>query len=194
VDHQGVTNGQLVKENDPVAVLYDNQSPAEQHSVTVAWELLMRPEYGKLRACLFNDPAEMKRFRQLLVNSVMATDIFDPELKRMREARWNKAFPSSDGSDAGAGSSANSFHLKSTIIIEYLIQASDVAHTMQHWTIYRKWNTRLFLEMYAAYKSGRSPTNPADGWYKGELWFFDNYIVSAGAPSSCGVVLVRGRE
>jgi 3'5'-cyclic nucleotide phosphodiesterase len=190
VDHQGVTNGQLAKENDPIAVLYHNQSPAEQHSVTVAWELLMRPEYDKLRACLFSDQAEMKRFRQLLVNSVMATDIFDPELKKMREARWQKAFPS-DGENAGTGMSANSFHLKSTIIIEYLIQASDVAHTMQHWTIYRKWNTRLFQEMYAAYMSGRSPTNPADGWYKGELWFFDNYIVRAIRLPALWLLLLR---
>jgi hypothetical protein len=31
--------------------------------------------------------------------------------------------------------------------------------------------------MYAAYESGRSDKNPAEGWYKGELWFFDNYVI-----------------
>jgi hypothetical protein len=41
----------------------------------------------------------------------------------------------------------------------------------------QKWNARLFQEMYAAFKAGRAKTNPADDWYKGELWFFDNYIV-----------------
>lgn len=29
--------------------------------------------------------------------------------------------------------------------------------------------------MCDAYKSGRSDKDPAEGWYKGEIWFFDNY-------------------
>lgn len=29
--------------------------------------------------------------------------------------------------------------------------------------------------MYKAYKAGRSEKEPSVGWYKGELWFFDNY-------------------
>ena len=56
---------------------------------------------------------------------------------------------------------------KATIVMEHLIQASDVAHTMQHWLVFRKWNEKLFSELYKAYKQGRSSTNPADGWYKG---------------------------
>ena len=28
----------------------------------------------------------------------------------------------------------------------------------------------------SAYKSGRGK-DPSEGWYKGELWFFDNYIM-----------------
>jgi hypothetical protein len=31
--------------------------------------------------------------------------------------------------------------------------------------------------MHVAYLEGRNSSNPADGWYKGELWFFDNYII-----------------
>ena len=39
---------------------------------------------------------------------------------------------------------------KVTIVLEHLIQASDVAHTMQHWQIYQKWNQRLFEGMFLA--------------------------------------------
>ena len=67
--------------------------------------------------------------------------------------------------------------LKATIVIEHIIQAADVAHTMQHWHVYQKWNRRLFEEMYSAYESGRCDSNPALSWYKGEIWFFDNYII-----------------
>ena len=57
----------------------------------------------------------------------MATDIFDKELSALRKARWEKAF-GMDESFSPAGTNR-----KATIVIEHLIQASDVAHTMQHW-------------------------------------------------------------
>lgn len=46
----------------------------------------------------------------------------------------------------------------------------------QHWHIYRKFNERLFKEMYLAYQQGRMGADPSAFWYKGELGFFDNYI------------------
>ena len=30
-----------------------------------------------------------------------------------------------------------------------MMQASDIAHTMQHWHVYQKWNKRIFEEMYS---------------------------------------------
>ena len=41
--------------------------------------------------------------------------------------------------------------------------------------IYRKWNGRLFDEMYKAYRQGRAEKDPAEFWYKGEIGFFDFY-------------------
>ena len=48
---------------------------------------------------------------------------------------------------------------------------------MQHWHIYRKWNRKLFQEMYNAYKEGRMAKDPSTFWYSGEIGFFDNYIL-----------------
>ena len=48
---------------------------------------------------------------------------------------------------------------------------------MQHWRIYRKWNERLFHEMTVAFQAGRAEKDPAEGWYEGEIWFFDNVSV-----------------
>jgi len=62
-------------------------------------------------------------------------------------------------------------------VFEYIIQASDVAHTMQPWHVYQKWNKRLFDERYAAYLTGREPEDPSVGWHTVEIWFFDNYIM-----------------
>ena len=35
----------------------------------------------------------------------------------------------------------------------------------------------LFMEMYQAYKAGRSTKDPLEFWYQGELSFFDFYII-----------------
>lgn len=40
-----------------------------------------------------------------------------------------------------------------------------------------QWNQRLFEEMYKAYQEGRMGSDPSTFWYKGELGFFDNYII-----------------
>jgi 3'5'-cyclic nucleotide phosphodiesterase len=170
VDHQGVSNSQLVSEENPLALSYAGKSVAEQNSIDVAWSLLMQPEYEDLRCSIYGSEAEYKRFRQIVVNAVLCTDLFDQDLKLLREVRWNKSF----------GASASSSDCKSplaTIVIELIIQASDVSHTMQHFTIYKKWNMRLLEEMYEAYRCGRTAKNPLEGWYEGELWFFDNYVI-----------------
>ena len=84
---------------------------------------------------------------------------------------------------------------KATSVLEHIIQASDVAHTMQHWHIYCKWNQRLFTEMYVAFKSGRAAKDPSVGWYEGEIWFFDNYIIPlAEKLEECGVFGVASDE
>lgn len=112
---------------------------------------------------------------------------FDKDLLSLRNTRWNKAFSCQDES---------ALDLKATIVIEHIIQAADVAHTMQHWHVYQKWNEKLFAEMCAAYDAGRGPEkNPASTWYEGELWFFDNYVIPlAKKLDDCGVFGVSSDE
>lgn len=191
VDHEGVPNAQLVKEDNPLANKYYDQSVAEQNSVDKAWAIFMTADFAELRSTLCPTASEMQRFRQLVVNAVMATDIVDKELKNARNARWEKAF--NDEIEEEHPRDAN--NRKATIVIEHLIQASDVAHTMQHWFVFRKWNERLFHEMFKAYKEGRSASNPSDFWYKGEIGFFDFYVIPlAKKLAACGVFGVSSEE
>ena len=49
--------------------------------------------------------------------------------------------------------------------------------------------------MYLAYEMGRSPKDPSEGWYKGELWFFDNYVIPLSRKlEACGVFGVASDE
>jgi 3'5'-cyclic nucleotide phosphodiesterase len=188
-DHSGVSNFQLIKEDAKIASVFKNKSVAEQNSIVLAWDRLMESRFTALRNCIYADPEEMKRFRQLMVNTVLATDIFDKELSALRKARWETAFrPIGDLNDQDKNtpsSREDDVNRKATVVIEHLIQASDVAHTMQHWHIYQKWNERLFAEMTFAYQNGRMDKNPADGWYHGELWYVEFDLI--------GVVVVVHR-
>lgn len=113
----------------------------------------------------------------------------DKELKTLRNLRWDRAFANKGMDDA------NMTNRKATIVIEHLIQASDVAHTMQHWHIYRKWNERFFMECYQAYNAGRAEKDPSIGWYEGEIGFFDFYIIPlARKLKECGVFGVSSDE
>jgi hypothetical protein len=189
VDHRGVSNTQLMAEEGHMASLYKNKSVAEQNSLDIAWNVLMSAQFDDLRACIFATESELRRFRQLIVNVVLATDIFDKELNDLRKSRWDRAFSEQSNSNEGDKD------LRATIVIEHIIQASDVSHTMQHWHIYRKWNERLFSEMYQAFKAGRMGVDPSTFWYKGELGFFDNYIIPlAKKLKDCNVFGVSSDE
>jgi hypothetical protein len=192
VDHPGVPNAQLVKENVDISCQYHGKSVAEQNSVDLAWDLFMDEQFSGLRRALCSTDEEMRRFRQLVVNSVMATDIMDKNLKALRDARWGKAFQETPNNMEPACDTVNR---KATIVIEHLIQASDIAHTMQHWHVYRKWNERLFEEMYEAYLNGRAEKDPSEFWYEGEIGFFDFYIIPlAKKLDECGVFGVSSNE
>lgn len=191
VDHPGVPNTQLIKEETSMAKFYKNRSVAEQNSVDLTWSLLMSDEFDHLREAICVTGTERLRFRQLVVNSVMATDIMDKDLKQLRNNRWDMAFSEKPKNEA----ISDTVNRKATIVIEHLIQASDVAHTMQHWHVYRKWNERLFLEMLEAFRAGRSTTHPVEGWYQGEIGFFDFYIIPlARKLKNCGVFGVSSDE
>ena len=125
--------------------------------------------------------------------------------------RWDKAFQSEDGTSAVAtttittttttattihdtngktkdAASREDSNCKATIVIEHILQASDVSHTMQHWHVYQKWNETLFHEMYKEYLTGRTSNDPTETWYQGELGFFHYYIIPlAKKLKECGV-------
>jgi 3'5'-cyclic nucleotide phosphodiesterase len=193
VDHSGVPNEQLKAENPILAGYYHNRAVAEQNSLDLSWNLLMDDEFKDLRKAIYQTDEELCRFRSLVVNSVMATDIMDMELKKARNNRWDRAFDCSE--ERKSESRQDITNRKATIVIEHLIQASDVAHTMQHWHVYRKWNHCLFREMHQAYVEGRSERAPAEFWYQGELGFFDFYVIPlANKLKECGVFGVSSDE
>jgi len=98
--HCGVTNRQLVLENHERALIYNDQSVQEKHSLHLLFRELLRPEYAKLRSALFGDvnapdrhyQENYKYFRSTIISAVMGTDIASPEETETTKAKWKEAF------------------------------------------------------------------------------------------------------
>jgi 3'5'-cyclic nucleotide phosphodiesterase len=127
VDHTGVPNSQLVKERAAIAQAYNGKCIAEQNSIDLAWGIFMDPAYSDLRSCICVDQSELSLFRQLVVNTVLATDIFDQELRAIRTNSWNKVFGGASHDD----SPQDFTNRRATVVIQHIVMAADVAHTMQ---------------------------------------------------------------
>jgi class 3 adenylate cyclase len=199
VDHTGLPNAQLVKDQNEVAVKFKNKSVAEQNSTHIGWQLLMNKRFERLRKCIYQTNVERKRFRQLVINSIMATDIADRKANENREMKWERAFRKVTKAAAKAGTTPmqiqENTNRKATAVIEHIIQVSDVAHTMQHWHIYQRWNERLFNEMHNAFKQGKVAVDPSTNWYIGEIGFFDYYLIPLAMKlKECGVFGASGYE
>jgi len=92
VDHTGVSNRQLVLESDELAIMYNDQSCAEQRSLAIAFSLLMKKDYEALKGVLFQDDKEYKTFRKSVIDLVLCTDIASPERVQIVKSKWKEAF------------------------------------------------------------------------------------------------------
>jgi hypothetical protein len=190
VDHPGVPNGQVVKENSESAIRFKNRSVNQQNSLDVAWTVMMLPQFTDLRVCICGNVDEMKRFRQLLVNSFLATDVIDDELVAMRKARWERAFV-----DGRKDNSVENRNRRATLVLELMMQSSDIFYATQNWHLYQKWNERHFAEVYKAYQNQRLTQDPCIFWYKSELIIFDEHVITVTKQMvDCGVFEASGDQ
>lgn len=198
VDHVGLRNEELVQQRLPAAIIYKGRSIAEQNSLDVAWKVLMDDDFRELRDCIYTNKHEFRRFRQLLVNAILATDLYDKGAQERRDARWEAAFEK-ESDDLDRRGSNHQNHLRNdnraTVLFEHIVIAADWAHTIQHWQTYRKFHERLFSERLTAFLNGDEATDPSVTWYEDELEFFDkNVIPLAEKLRSCGVFGATGEE
>jgi hypothetical protein len=66
-------------------------------------------------------------------------------------------------------------YVRMSSILEQLVQAADVGHTMQSWDVFKKWNEKLYYELWAAKVNRRGP-DCLGQWFEGQISFFDKYI------------------
>jgi hypothetical protein len=191
VAHEGFTNLQLAKVQGPIAWKCRNKSVAEQNAVDFALSILKRPAFRELQSCICPTFLDYQRFSKLLVNTVVRAAIApDQDLQSSTNLKWDGALLNCAEEVSSMGSSTTNSNCPAHIV-ECIVQASDLAHRMQHWQIYTKWNARLLEEINIAYRD-RPSDDPAERWavehwYEGELAFFDNHVIPlAKTMTTCG--------
>mmetsp|Transcript_14577 Transcript_14577/g.22489 ORF Transcript_14577/g.22489 Transcript_14577/m.22489 type:complete len:709 (+) Transcript_14577:328-2454(+) len=92
VEHGGVSNQQLVIECDPLSILYNDQSILEQHSLAVAFKILLEPDFEELRAVMFPTKDDFVNFRKVVIDLVLTTDVGSGERMQIVKSKWKEAF------------------------------------------------------------------------------------------------------
>ncbi|KAL3994296.1 3'5'-cyclic nucleotide phosphodiesterase family protein [Acanthocheilonema viteae] len=131
-DHPGRTNAFLVAAEDKKAILYNDRSVLENHHAAESWRLLSKPENSFIETL---DAAETKRFRYLVLEYILATDLkqhFDIIMQ------FNEKAP-----DMDLGNESDR-----VIISQMLIKFADINSPSKPYPLHRQWTDRICEEFY----------------------------------------------
>jgi len=177
IGHPGVSNQQLVLENDSRAALYHGRCIIEQNAFSLAMKLLMDTKYNDLRNAIAATSEEWNCFRQVLVNSVLATDTDDADLQEQRQDQWDACFSHASSLIAREENDDSRRNRMTTIFIEYMVQSSVLCLFMQDWGVYSKWLERQMLEENQASEAGRAVKKSDSEWAHHQVSLFDSLII-----------------
>jgi hypothetical protein len=79
--------------------------------------------------------------------------------------------------EAYANNDIGQLLLQRDAVTDLIMNVADVAHTMQNFSTFLKWNQQLYIELFNAYHEGRISNDPTKGWYQNQINFFVNYII-----------------
>lgn len=137
-DHPGRTNAFLVSTYAPQAVLYNDRSVLENYHAASAWTLfLSEPKFNFL---VHLDKAEFKRFRFLVIECILATD-----LKRHFEILAEFNAKANDTDAPGIDWNNETDRL---LVMEMAIKLADINGPCKRHDIHVQWTYRIAEEFY----------------------------------------------
>ncbi|XP_070544277.1 cGMP-inhibited 3',5'-cyclic phosphodiesterase 3A-like [Ptychodera flava] len=137
-DHPGRTNAFLVATRAPQAILYNDRAVLENHHAAAAWSLLLsNPDYNFLSQL---DEAEFKRFRFLVIEFILATD-----LKRHFDFLVEFNAKVNDPDASGIDWTAEPDRL---LVSQMCIKLADISGPTKYKDLHISWTTRIAEEFY----------------------------------------------
>ncbi|KAI6196572.1 3'5'-cyclic nucleotide phosphodiesterase [Aphelenchoides besseyi] len=132
IDHPGRTNAFLVAAEDRKAILYNDRSVLENHHAAESWRLLCKPMNYFIETL---DSAETKRFRYLVLEYILATDLkqhFDIILSFNDKSAEMDLTNESDR----------------VLVSQMLIKFADINSPAKPFALHRQWTDRICEEFY----------------------------------------------
>jgi len=125
--------------------------------------------------------------------TMFTSDAAAEELAKERQARRLGIRTSMDFSGMLLDAYRTMDQLQQHAVLETMMNVADVAHTMQSFQVFVKWNKRLFKEFYVAHLSDRLAFDPSENWYENQIGFFSHYIIPLSQKmNTCGVFGTTG--
>jgi 3'5'-cyclic nucleotide phosphodiesterase len=144
-DHRGRSNAFLVGVQDPLAVLYNDRSVLENNSVSKAWRVLAENFFLDKWS-----PVEVKRFRHLLIEMVLSTDL-------ALHAQLLSELTGLEAVDL-----TREEHR--VVALKLLLKAADLNSAAKPIDIHREWSERIVREFYAQGDEERRRKMPVSEW------------------------------
>lgn len=147
LDHQGVPNSTLISERHPYARLYNDKNVAEMRSLTLAFELLESEENNFLHEL---SDYELKRFREISIAMVLATDPLDHDAAHIFELKINDTL-ASDGRPNFKNDRER------LLALSVILQLADIGASLQSTETSLIWSEKYFREVsYGSLEKQRS--------------------------------------
>ncbi|XP_064627396.1 cGMP-inhibited 3',5'-cyclic phosphodiesterase 3A-like isoform X2 [Lineus longissimus] len=137
-DHPGRTNAFLVATHASQAVLYNDRSVLENHHAAAAWHLLLSDKRFNFLQHL--EKAEFKRFRFLVIESILATD-----LKRHFEILAEFNAKTNDNDAPGVDWTVESDRI---LVSQVVIKLADINGPAKSKDLHVSWTYRITEEFY----------------------------------------------
>ncbi|GBF93405.1 cAMP-specific 3, 5 -cyclic phosphodiesterase 4C [Raphidocelis subcapitata] len=191
VDHRGLSNDFLVRTQHHLALTYNDASPNEQHSLSLAFRVLMQPGCNFLQHL----PAEdFATFRALVLDIVRATDMV--EHSRLSEALTRDVREL--GPDLASWDAVARGHALAAVV-----HAADISNVTRPWRAAVRWGSLVSAEFQlqgdAELRLGLTPGPQFDRRHadapRSQLAFIRRYgrptfeALSAVAPAGCAAAL-----
>jgi len=140
------------------------------------------PQIVEIKSAELKQAARRRRF------TMFTSDATALEFENERRSRRLGIRTSMDFSGMLLEAYRNTDQLQQHAVLETMMNVADVAHTMQSFHIFVKWNRRLYKEFYAGHLSRRLSFDPSENWYENQIGFFSHYIIPLSQKmSKCGV-------
>ena len=134
VGHSGLTNQYLIDTRHSLAVLYNDQSPHENHHMFLSWTWLTDPKQDFLASVA---PDVKRRVRATVIDLVLATD---PKKTMAQLARFqSRMLPLEPGAPPGASAD----HDERRLVLQMAMKVADIGHLGGARDVHLEWVRRL---------------------------------------------------